>query len=199
MAGSTLSRASLDTFFEPIGTATKAADVGLQIGGVDISNFYYPIASGGAVGAVVTNFKKGGADIKGLFAKLGTVSYQSITWAGIISISAGGTTAQTASITLNNDGTTVKAGTGTVVGDYLSPTGVGDGANYECQAINIVGDPIAGATTWTSITTNQVFSIFSGVGTKTATFDLQIRSVADPATVLTRAVTLTATVTGGGA
>lgn len=63
-----------DDIFEPIGSATKAANVGYSIAGVDISNRYYPLSAGGSSPAPV-GYSKAGTDLSQIFAAKGSVSY----------------------------------------------------------------------------------------------------------------------------
>ena len=197
MAGTSLSKAALDALFEPLGAATKAPDTGLQISGIDISNDYYPLSAGGTALLTLTRLQSNGTDIRDIFAEVGTVNYQSITWSGTVSLTASSITFATASITLVNDGTTTQAGVGTTVGDWLSPTGAGDGANYECIAKNIVGTGLIAPTTFTPVSSNQIFSL-SGNSGKVVTFDLEIREIANTANTFTRACSLEIIITGGG-
>lgn len=67
-----LTHAALDLIFEPRGATTKGADVGFQVGGVDISNRYMYASQGGTANAANTGFTDGGVDIADIFAALGT-------------------------------------------------------------------------------------------------------------------------------
>ena len=64
----------LSTLFEPRGVVEKGPDVGYENDGVDISNIYYPLTSGGTASPLV-NYRVGGVDLSTSFAGLGTVSY----------------------------------------------------------------------------------------------------------------------------
>lgn len=68
---------NLDTIFEPLGSATKRADVGYKLDGVDISNLYYPLTVGG-VSPESVGYKVNGQDLSNYFAAFGTVLMDSL-------------------------------------------------------------------------------------------------------------------------
>jgi len=193
-----LTNAVLDTLFEPRGATTKRADIGIQTNGIDISNRYMQPSQGGTATATATNIMSNGLDIATLFTQIGTVINQSITWVGSISLSATGTTLAIVNFSLGSDGTTAQTGTGTTVGDWLTTVGAGNGSLYECRASSISGSVLSsGPTVFTPISSNVLFSL-NGNSTKSTSFNVDIREIANPANTFTRACTLSITVTGGG-
>ena len=126
-----------------------------------------------------------------------------ILWSGLASLSFSSTQEQpivsTSSLTLVNDGTTLRAETGTVAGNWLSVADTDYASSFECRYTNLSGSTPVGPTTFTTLSSNVVFSlsIVQGGGvTVTSTFDVVIREIGNAATEETRQVTLSSTSTG---
>lgn len=82
---------------------TKRANVGFQIGGVDVSTLYEPVASGSA-GVNVSGFQSGGTDLTSLFAVTGSTG-PAITWpTGSLSQYSAGPHSQSARADWYSDG-----------------------------------------------------------------------------------------------
>lgn len=195
-----LSNAALDAIFEPRGSTTKLADVGLQTAGVDISNRYMQPSQGGTATAPNTNLQSSGVDISTLFTALGTVILlPNILWAGLValSVSASGVSTATSSITLNSDGSVSTLGAGTTTTEWLDAIAAGNGNDFECRYLNLTGSIIGGPSTFTALSSNQVFSL-NGVSSKTSQFDVEIREIGNAGSTEIRNISLEVVITGGG-
>ena len=183
----------LEDIFHPRGSITKRADVGIRVGGSDISNLYAPIASGSATTA--TGFRAGGADLNTLFAGIGTVSTLGITGNTALDAVYGGWFGATNPILSMTLGFT-RAGawnfaagvTWGQAGKFESGTWIsgGGGTIGDAYEIQYTSGPLftpAPSTTWYTLNTTRNFSASFG---STGFFDqiviFTIREIANPGT-----------------
>lgn len=94
----------LDNIFEPRGSFTKRADVGIYNNGTDISNLYAPVSHGSP--AANTGIYSGSTDIGQLFAAKGSVSYHKapIWTAGALATTSKPSSAATAGVEFDPSG-----------------------------------------------------------------------------------------------
>lgn len=211
-----------DDIFEPIGSETKAANVGYAISGVDISNRYYPLSAGGSSPSI-TGYRRNGTDLNQIFAAKGSVSYGpgfepaytaseqgtvvyevdvSLTLALINDLSWIITESYTNKPSKNHTGTWANGVAShyevRVIVNTVTKDGLTGASNWEFES------QTSGTTPWTSpwyiMTEDRYFTVSSHAAMVPSTlnsisvnFTLEIREVLNPSNITSETVTFTVT------
>ena len=202
-----------DDLFEPR-TATKVADTGWLINGVDIANRYERLSSGARIasntGYVVDfgswyderdgTWKNGEFDLRDLFCAKGTVS----SWGGtvqslptsVFGTGGFGYTNGFAAIRLTSTGNIETEESGTVTQRGSWAQGGANSSNTQCRFV-VTGSPSPGtvsnnATSWIALNINRVVSLTNTSSSNQAyvSVSVQIRDLNNTSTTNTKSVDL---------
>lgn len=210
-----------DDIFEPIGSETKAANVGYSIAGVDISNRYYPLSAGGSSPAPV-GYSKAGTDLSQIFAAKGSVSY-GFGFEPLYTTYNEGTTVVDVSAVIslylstdlswtindlaglvNDEGTWAKNGVASdyeirIIVNYANRSDVTSSWSFGSHSMGNVGS-YPWTSPWYIMTEDRTFSANSFVPKETSivssitvNFTLEVREISNPSNIISGTTTFEAT------